>query len=178
MPSQGADQMQAGEEIARSFLVADRGASELFVELKETLDEVAFGVEGEVAIAFECADSRRDAMSDTRKLAAILVADVVGYSRLAGADEDRTLARLRGGLRSDLIDPQSPPITAGSTERGRRAGRSPRRSATEAKRSTPNSRSAHQQFAEQLPARAVEVCELHLADRAEVRRRGVDAHAG
>src|SRR3974390_884427 len=43
-------------------------------------------------------------MSETRKLAAILVADVVGYSRLAGADEDRTLARLRG-LRSDLIAP-------------------------------------------------------------------------
>jgi TolB-like protein/class 3 adenylate cyclase len=33
-----------------------------------------------------------------------LVADIVGYSRLAGADEERTLARLRG-LRSDLIDP-------------------------------------------------------------------------
>jgi class 3 adenylate cyclase len=43
-------------------------------------------------------------MSEIRKLAAILVADVVGYSRLAGADEDRTLSRLRG-LRSDLIDP-------------------------------------------------------------------------
>jgi adenylate cyclase len=43
-------------------------------------------------------------MSETRKLAAILVADVVGYSRLASADADRTLARLRG-LRSDLIDP-------------------------------------------------------------------------
>jgi TolB-like protein/class 3 adenylate cyclase len=43
-------------------------------------------------------------MSETRKLAAILVADVVGYGRLAGADEDRTLARLRA-LRSDLIDP-------------------------------------------------------------------------
>src|SRR6478736_5026297 len=43
-------------------------------------------------------------MSEIRKLAAILVADVVGYSRLAGADEDRTLARLRG-LRGDLIDP-------------------------------------------------------------------------
>jgi adenylate cyclase len=43
-------------------------------------------------------------MSETRKIAAILVSDVVGYSRLAGADEDRTLARLRG-LRSDLIDP-------------------------------------------------------------------------
>jgi adenylate cyclase len=43
-------------------------------------------------------------MSETRKLAAILVSDVVGYSRLAGADEERTLVRLRG-LRSDLIDP-------------------------------------------------------------------------
>ena len=43
-------------------------------------------------------------MVETRKLAAILVSDVVGYSRLAGADEDRTLARLRA-LRSDLIDP-------------------------------------------------------------------------
>ena len=39
-----------------------------------------------------------------RKLAAILVADIVGYSRLAGADEDGTLARLRA-LRSELIDP-------------------------------------------------------------------------
>src|SRR5450631_2522625 len=43
-------------------------------------------------------------MVETRKLAAILVSDLVGYSRLAGADEDRTLSRLRG-LRSDLIDP-------------------------------------------------------------------------
>ena len=43
-------------------------------------------------------------MSETRKLAAILVSDVVGYSRLAGLDEDRILARLRT-LRSDLFDP-------------------------------------------------------------------------
>ena len=43
-------------------------------------------------------------MSETRKIAAIIVADVVGYSRLAGADEEGTLARLRT-LRSDLIDP-------------------------------------------------------------------------
>jgi adenylate cyclase len=43
-------------------------------------------------------------MAGTRKIAAILVADIVGYSRLAGTDEDRTLSRLRG-LRSDLIDP-------------------------------------------------------------------------
>ena len=43
-------------------------------------------------------------MAETRKLAAILAADVVGYSKLASADEERTLARLRA-LRSDLIDP-------------------------------------------------------------------------
>jgi TolB-like protein len=43
-------------------------------------------------------------VGETRKLAAILVSDVVGYSRLTGADEDRILARLRA-LRSDLIDP-------------------------------------------------------------------------
>jgi TolB-like protein/class 3 adenylate cyclase len=43
-------------------------------------------------------------MTEARKLAAILVADIVGFSRLAGADEERILARLRA-LRSDLIDP-------------------------------------------------------------------------
>src|SRR3984885_13961110 len=43
-------------------------------------------------------------MSETRKIAAILAADVVGFSRMASADEDGTLARLRN-LRADLIDP-------------------------------------------------------------------------
>src|SRR6516164_3747777 len=43
-------------------------------------------------------------MPESRKIAAILVADVVGYGRLASTDEDRTLARLRA-LRSDLTDP-------------------------------------------------------------------------
>src|SRR5271170_275230 len=43
-------------------------------------------------------------MGETRKIAAILAADVVGFSRMASADEDRTLARLRA-LRADLIDP-------------------------------------------------------------------------
>jgi class 3 adenylate cyclase len=43
-------------------------------------------------------------MGETRKLAAILAADVVGYSRLASADEERVLDRLRA-LRSDHIDP-------------------------------------------------------------------------
>ncbi len=43
-------------------------------------------------------------MVEVRKLAAILAADIVGYSRLTQVDEDRTLARIRA-LRSDLIDP-------------------------------------------------------------------------
>ena len=46
----------------------------------------------------------RGALSENRKIAAILVADVVGYSRLASADEERTLARLRA-LLGDLIEP-------------------------------------------------------------------------
>jgi class 3 adenylate cyclase len=43
-------------------------------------------------------------MAEARKIAAILAADIVGFSRLAALDEDPTLARLRA-LRSDLIDP-------------------------------------------------------------------------
>src|ERR1700677_2329051 len=43
-------------------------------------------------------------MAESRKIAAILAADVVGFSRMTSADEDGTLARLRA-LRGDLIDP-------------------------------------------------------------------------
>ena len=43
-------------------------------------------------------------MTETCKIAAILAADVVGFSRMASADEDRTLARLRA-LRADLTRP-------------------------------------------------------------------------
>jgi adenylate cyclase len=43
-------------------------------------------------------------MAQSRKLAAILVADIVGFSRLVGSDEKRTLARLRS-LWGDLVDP-------------------------------------------------------------------------
>jgi adenylate cyclase len=43
-------------------------------------------------------------MAEGRKIAAILVADIVGYSRLTGADEEGTLARLRA-LRAELFDP-------------------------------------------------------------------------
>jgi len=44
-------------------------------------------------------------MTATRRLAAILAADVAGYSRLIGADEGGTLARLRA-LRRELLDPK------------------------------------------------------------------------
>jgi len=44
-------------------------------------------------------------MASTRRLAAILAADVAGYSRLMGADEEGTLGRLRA-LRAELIDPK------------------------------------------------------------------------
>ena len=44
-------------------------------------------------------------MSQTRRLAAILAADVAGYSRLMGADEEGTLERLKA-LRRELIDPK------------------------------------------------------------------------
>src|ERR1700686_5437648 len=39
-----------------------------------------------------------------RRLAAVLAADVAGYSRLMGIDEERTLARLKGA-RKALVDP-------------------------------------------------------------------------
>jgi hypothetical protein len=49
-------------------------------------------------------------MSETRKLAAILVSDVAGYSRLAAADEDRTLARLRtSGILFQPLFHRAPP---------------------------------------------------------------------
>ena len=44
-------------------------------------------------------------MNQTRRLAAILAADVAGYSRLMGADEEGTLERLKA-LRRELLDPK------------------------------------------------------------------------
>jgi len=45
------------------------------------------------------------AMASTRRLTAILAADVAGYSRLMGSDEEGTLARLKA-LRRELADPK------------------------------------------------------------------------
>src|SRR4051794_18883011 len=57
-------------------------------------------------------------MSQTRRLAAILAADVAGYSRLMGADEEGTLERLKA-LRRELVDPKI------AEHRGRIPGSSP-----------------------------------------------------
>src|ERR1700719_4572595 len=43
-------------------------------------------------------------MTQTRRLAAILAADLAGYSRLIGADEEGTLNRLRA-IRAEIVDP-------------------------------------------------------------------------
>ncbi len=47
---------------------------------------------------------REGIVGEERKVAAILVADIVGFSRLTGADEEATLARLRA-LRAELFNP-------------------------------------------------------------------------
>src|SRR5580704_5072507 len=44
-------------------------------------------------------------MTATRRLAAIVAADVAGYSRLIGTDEEGTLNRLRS-IRTEIIDPK------------------------------------------------------------------------
>ena len=44
-------------------------------------------------------------MNQTRRLTAILAADVAGYSRLMGVDEEGTLERLKA-LRRELVDPK------------------------------------------------------------------------
>ena len=55
-------------------------------------------------------------MSATRRLAAILAADVAGYSRLMGADEEGTLERLKA-RRHDFVDLKL--TAANSREEGR-----------------------------------------------------------
>lgn len=51
-PSEGADQVQASEEISRRIFVAGRDAPELLYVIEEALDQVALCVEREIAFAF------------------------------------------------------------------------------------------------------------------------------
>src|SRR5439155_27225162 len=52
-----------------------------------------------------CSLRNEPVVTAIRRLAAILAADVAGYSRLMGADEEGTLERLKA-LRRELLDPQ------------------------------------------------------------------------
>jgi hypothetical protein len=81
-------------------------------------------------------------MSGTRKLAAILVADVVGYSRLAGADADRTLSRLRALCRMTAM--ARTPVLPEATPEGALSAQLRRRTAIRYVRctSTPAGRNA------------------------------------
>ena len=103
--------MEAGEEIARGFFVAGRDASELFDELKETLDEVAFGVEGEVAIARDLAIRfwRDDRLDGSDFEALNKAGGVVAFV----AEEGFGLHFSREGL-GDVVD-----LAAGEAERQR-----------------------------------------------------------
>ena len=86
------------------------------------------------------APERCDFMPENRKLAAILVTDIVGFSRLTGADEEGTLARLRT-LRSDVVEP-SIDVHNGRVATNKSGSRSPRRgspaAATSGSGFTPN----------------------------------------
>lgn len=53
-------------------------------------------------------------MTEQRRLAAILVADVVGYSKLVGSDEVCTLAQLHA-LRAGIMEPQLSNTPGGSS---------------------------------------------------------------
>jgi len=54
-------------------------------------------------------------MTATRRLAAILAADVVGYSRLIGVAEEGTLDRLRS-IRAEVTDPKIAEHRGGSSK--------------------------------------------------------------
>ena len=71
MSQASAQQLQSCEEIAGGLFVAGGYTSELFDELEESFDQIAFGVEGEIAIAFDFAIRfRRDDRLDRADLEA------------------------------------------------------------------------------------------------------------
>jgi hypothetical protein len=59
-------------------------------------------------------------MASTRRLAAILAADVAGYSRLMGADEEGTLAELKAIRRASpgSSSPRCKPLKSGGRPLG------------------------------------------------------------
>lgn len=54
-PNDSANQMQSCEKVSRGFLVSGSDASKMLDDAEETLDEIAFAIEREIAIAFDLA---------------------------------------------------------------------------------------------------------------------------
>ena len=75
--------MAGSQEIARGFFVAGRDSSELFDKLEEALDQIALGVEGEVAVALDFSvglwrDDRLDSANVEARDEAVGVVALVG----------------------------------------------------------------------------------------------------
>ncbi len=109
--------MDSGEEVAGGFFIARCDASELFESIEETLDEIAFGVEGEVALAADLAvglgrDHRLDAAHNQGSNEAVGVVTLVSDDGLR-----LDLGEERFGLR-DIVN-----LTAGQADRQRIAER-------------------------------------------------------
>ena len=48
-PSDGADEVQAGEEVARGLFVARRDCAEMLDDVEESLDQISLAIEREIA---------------------------------------------------------------------------------------------------------------------------------
>ena len=79
-PSERANELQSCQEIAGGLFVASSDAAELFDELEESFDQIAFGVEGEIAIAFDFAIRLRrdDRLDDAVGVVAFVAEKGVG----------------------------------------------------------------------------------------------------
>ena len=91
---------ELSEVVARKILLRPLGSREKRAVLYKAGGEPAIQV---------------GAMPSTHRLAAILAADVAGYSRLMGEDEEGTLAALKA-IRRELIDPKIRSIAAASSK--------------------------------------------------------------
>ena len=105
--------MQSGEKIARGLLVARRDGSKMFDYIEETLDEIAFAVEREIAIAFEAAIGfgRDDYLDPARRQAIDEAIGVISFVGEQGFGLDKRRERL--GL-ADVVH-----LPARETERQR-----------------------------------------------------------
>jgi hypothetical protein len=95
-PSEGADQLQACEKIARSFLVARCDGSKVFDYIEKALDEIAFAIEREIAIAFEAATGhgRDDNLDSARRQAIDETISIVSFVGKQGFGLDKMQERL------------------------------------------------------------------------------------